>query len=288
MADVEEQQLPAAGDVDFTLKKKKKKSSSKTADAAATPAAEEDELMADLGKKKKKKSKSTTADDAEGAPAAEGEGIDGSAFEFKKKKKKKSKSAATDFDAALEEAGVDADEKAAATPAAAPASGEQLGINDRGERDFSYNELLVKFFQVLRDNNPDLASDRSGVKYKIPPPQMIRDGKKSIFANIKEISDRMHRPTEHVIQFLFAELGTSGSVDGTQRLVIKGRYMQKQLETVLRKYITEYVSCKTCKSINTKLSKENRIYFLECNSCGSRRSVASIKTGYQAIIRRPR
>lgn len=285
MADIEEQQAPAA-ELDFTLKKKKKKSSSSTKTADAAPVEDEaSDLMADLAKKKKKKSKSTE----ETTEAGEGEDVDAAAFDFKKKKKKKkAASAATDFDAALEEAGVNEDDKE--KPAAAPtvASGEQLGVNERGERDFSYNELLVKFFAVLRDNNPDLASDRSGVKYKIPPPNVLRDGKKSIFANIKEISDRMHRPTEHVIQFLFAELGTSGSVDGTARLVIKGRYMQKQIETVLRKYITEYVSCKTCKSISTKLSKENRIYFLECNSCGSRRSVASIKTGYQAIIRRPR
>jgi hypothetical protein len=33
---------------------------------------------------------------------------------------------------------------------------------------------------------------------------------------------------EHCTQFLFAELGTSGSVDGSRRLVIKGRFQQKQ------------------------------------------------------------
>ena len=36
----------------------------------------------------------------------------------------------------------------------------------------------------------------------------------------------MHRQPEHVIQFLFAELGTNGSVDGSARLVIKGRFQQ--------------------------------------------------------------
>lgn len=282
MADTVDQQ-PV--ELDISLKKKKKKSSSsKSADA---PAATDDvnDLMAELAtKKKKKKSK----------PAAEEEGgaddeADPAVFDFKKKKKKKKAvTAADDFDAALEEAGVNGDDADKENVPAKSASGEQIGVNALGERDLTYGELLTTFFKVLRDNNPELASDRSGIKYKIPPPEMVRDGKKSIFANIKEISERMHRPTEHVIQFLFAELGTSGSVDGTQRLVIKGRYMQKQLETVLRKYISEYVSCKTCKSINTKLSKENRLYFMECNSCGSRRSVASIKTGYQAIIRRPR
>jgi translation initiation factor 2 subunit 2 len=47
----------------------------------------------------------------------------------------------------------------------------------------------------------------------------------------------MHRTPEHVIQFLFSELGTSGSVDGAKRLVIKGRFQQKQIENVLRRYI---------------------------------------------------
>lgn len=47
----------------------------------------------------------------------------------------------------------------------------------------------------------------------------------------------LHRQPEHVIQFLFAELGTTGSVDGSQQLIIKGRWQQKQIENVLRRYI---------------------------------------------------
>jgi translation initiation factor 2 subunit 2 len=47
----------------------------------------------------------------------------------------------------------------------------------------------------------------------------------------------MRRQPDHVIQFLFAELGTTGSLDGSQRLIIKGRFQPKQIETVLKKYI---------------------------------------------------
>lgn len=244
-------------------------------------------MMAEFGKKKKKKEKKPEAD----GEGAEGSG-DGSAqeFEFKKKKKKSKAAAATDaFEQALQDAGIDdaAQKEEAAAPVAS--ADKSLGVNADGEAYFSYQELLGRFFEVLRENNPDLAGDRTGVKYKIPPPNMARDGnKKSLFSNVKEIADRMHRPTEHLIQFLFAELGTSGSVDGSNRLVIKGRFQQKQIETVLRRYILEYVTCKTCKSVNTRLTKENRLFFLDCNSCGSRRSVSSIKSGYQAVIRRPR
>lgn len=50
-------------------------------------------------------------------------------------------------------------------------------------------------------------------------------------------NDSLHRQPEHVIQFLFTELGTTGSVDGAQQLIIKGRWQQKQIENVLRRYI---------------------------------------------------
>jgi translation initiation factor 2 subunit 2 len=116
----------------------------------------------------------------------------------------------------------------------------------------SYNLLLSRFFTLLHSQHPDLAS--TGTRsYKIPPPQCLREGnKKTIFANIAEICKRMKRTEEHVTQFLFAELGTSGSVAGERRLVIKGRFQQKQIENVLRRYIVEYVTCKTCRSPDTE------------------------------------
>lgn len=86
----------------------------------------------------------------------------------------------------------------------------------------TYNLLLSRFFTLLSEKNPDHAT--GGTKsYKIPPPQCLREGnKKTIFSNIAEICKRMKRSDEHVTAYLFAELGTSGSVDGSRRLVIKG------------------------------------------------------------------
>lgn len=238
------------------------------------------DMMAEMGKKKKKKEKKQ--DDEEGGGDEDG-AVAG--FEFKKKKKKSKSAAVTSaFEQQLQEAGV---EGGSSTGGEAEQPSRYKNVNADGEPDFTYNELLSRFFTILRENNPDLAGDRTGIKYKIPPPIVGRESnKKTMFANVKEISEKMHRPTEHVIQFLFAELGTSGSVDGSNRLIIKGRFVQKQIETVLRRYMMEYVTCKTCKSLNTKLSKENRLVFMTCNSCGSRRSVSSIKAGYQAVIKR--
>lgn len=101
-------------------------------------------------------------------------------------------------------------------------------------------QLLHRFYASLHASNPSLLTS-AGKRYTIAPPSIHREGnKKSIFANVTDICKRMHRQPEHVIQFLFSEMGTTGSVDGAGRLVIKGRFQQKQVENVLRRYIGVY------------------------------------------------
>ncbi|KZP17037.1 hypothetical protein FIBSPDRAFT_793672 [Athelia psychrophila] len=276
---------------------------------------EDEDMFADMKKKKKKKKEipmdfqtedapgtSTPDNDAAAAPAAS-EDLDFS--DMKKKKKSKSKKIDLEaFEKELQEtAAKDADDDG-------DIDGEHLADIDEAElgedpfaqtdgpvgldadnepwlksdRDYTYPELLHRFYASLHASNPALLTS-SGKRYTIAPPSIHREGnKKSIFANVTDICKRMHRQPEHVIQFLFSEMGTTGSVDGAGRLVIKGRFQQKQVENVLRRYIVEYVTCKTCKSPDTLLTKENRIFFMSCESCGSRRSVNPIKSGFQAQV----
>eukprot|EP01111_Echinosteliopsis_oligospora_P015338 TRINITY_DN603_c0_g1_i2.p1 TRINITY_DN603_c0_g1~~TRINITY_DN603_c0_g1_i2.p1 ORF type:complete len:144 (+),score=28.20 TRINITY_DN603_c0_g1_i2:502-933(+) len=135
----------------------------------------------------------------------------------------------------------------------------------------------------MHSNNPELGSKQK--RYVMNPPQVFKDGtKKSVWANFTEICGVMKRKPDHVLNYVLAELGTNGSVDGSQRLVIKGRFQSKQIENVIKHYIQEYVACRTCRSPDTELKKENRLYFLCCKGCGSSRSVAAIKKGFEAQI----
>jgi len=265
------------------------------------PVAEEGGLDLTL-KKKKKKKKTEDADGADGVDGA-AEGADGVTegtaenggldLSIKKKKKKKAPKEGTEDEFAQKLAALDLDKDDEGAPTTTADTNEQSGDMDKGTGIWAHNEetlipyenLLNRFFSQLAQKNPDHASTGSR-SYKIPPPQCLREGnKKTIFANIQEICKRMKRTEEHVTAYLFAELGTNGSVDGSRRLVIKGRFQQKQIENVLRKYIIEYVTCKTCRSPDTELNKgENRLYFITCNSCGSRRSVTAIKTGFSAQV----
>ncbi|KAK6321829.1 eukaryotic translation initiation factor 2 subunit 2 [Coregonus clupeaformis] len=151
------------------------------------------------------------------------------------------------------------------------------------ERDYTYDELLNRVFNIMREKNPDMVAGEKR-KFVMKPPQVVRVGtKKSSFVNFTDICKLLHRQPKHLLAFLLAELGTSGSIDGTNQLIIKGRFQQKQIENVLRRYIKEYVTCHTCRSPDTILQKDTRLYFLQCETCHSRCSVASIKAGFQAV-----
>lgn len=249
-------------------------------------AVDDEELNLDFGKKKKKKSsKSKDAGAAEGGEAgADGAAPAGGADEAedelsldltlgKKKKKKKAKARAEDEFGGMEtEEGGESGERAAG------------GLPWEGsDRDYTYEELLDRVFGILKAHNPELTGERRRTTLK--PPQVAREGtKKTVFTNFMELCKSMNRNHEHVLQFLLSELGTSGSLDGTQRLIVKGRFLPKAFETVLRRYINDYVLCASCKSVDTLLDRDSstRIMFLRCQQCSASRTVAAIKTGYQA------
>lgn len=280
---------------DPSLRKKKKKKKAvifedeiendedvgKSADEEEVKAEDDDiSIFADMKKKKKKKKEAADKEKTEEEAAEPSEFGD-----LPAKRKKKKKTDMLEFEKQLKE-GDEVENKqdddifvGEGEQDVKETKVEEAWLNS--DRDYTYQELLGRVFQILRQNNPELAGEKK--RYTIVPPSVHREGnKKTIFANVADICKRMHRQPEHVIQFLFTELGTSGSIDGSQRLVIKGRFQQKQIENVLRRYIVEYVTCKTCKSPDTILTKENRIFFQQCESCGSTRSVSAIKSGFKA------
>jgi len=157
-------------------------------------------------------------------------------------------------------------------------------ISIPADREYKYEELLDRMYSLLHANNPELAGDRK--RFLIKPPQVVREGsKRVVLTNFGEICKTLNRSMDHVYSFMLAEMGTTGSIDASSRMVIKGRFQPKAIEQIIRRYVGEYVSCASCKSPATALQKQNRLYFMQCNNCGARRSVAPIKTGFVAISR---
>lgn len=252
-------------DVESAMKKKKKKKK-------AFNLEELDGVLPDPGSGKTKEDSVIEAADGADENAVEDSFDLDMDFSKTKKKKKKKK----DLDELVAE---DDKEKIEDKENVEDESHTWLG----SDRDYTYDELLTRVFDIMRDKNPDMVAGKKQ-KFVMRPPQVVRIGtKKTSFANFTEICKTLHRQPKHLLDFLLAELGTSGSVDGNSQLIIKGRFQQKQIENVLRRYIKEYVTCHTCRSPDTILQKDTRLFFLQCETCGSRCSVASIKSGFQAV-----
>jgi len=201
-----------------------------------------------------------------------------------KKKKKKSKKSDKDKESKDESNTIVGSSSEPTTPTTG------FGISDDTQVDtpsYTYELLLQRIFNHLIEGNPDFQNRQ---RTTMKPPSLMRVGtKKTLWSNFQEICSTMRRSPEHVFQFMMAELGTEGSIDGNKRLVIRGKFVPKYIESLLRKYAQEYVTCTMCRSFEkTNLTKDSvsRLYFLHCEACGSSRSVAPIRAGYHAQIGR--
>jgi len=149
-----------------------------------------------------------------------------------------------------------------------------------------YRELLFRIFRLLKIYQSD---SNINEKIIISPPKIKKEGpKKTIFINFNETCKKMNRNKDHLVSYLTGELGTSASIQDCGGLVLKGRYLSKGIENILRKYIKEYVLCKTCKSAKTELQKDSfsKLLFIYCFRCFASRSVNGISKAYFAKLKR--
>ena len=145
--------------------------------------------MLDLSKKKKKKKKkTTTSKKSEGGSGGATEGVPVDASEQQR------------LLAELDEA-------------------QEVGDPNDRKADYTYEELLERVVDLLQANNPDLVEKK---RTRIKPPQMQTiSSRKCMWVNFQEICTMMQRDPQHVYQFFMTELGTEGSIDGNQRLIIR-------------------------------------------------------------------
>lgn len=159
------------------------------------------------------------------------------------------------------------------------------GDDNNGEYTYSY--LLSRAFDMIHDNNPELAGVRRS-RVSVTVPIVARRTRKTLWTNFQQSCKNFNRHPNHVRDFFLAELGTTGNLDGDGALVINGRFNAKHLESLQMKYINHYILCRNCKATNTELKKENRMYFVVCRTCGSTRSVQAVSKGFVANVQKRR
>jgi translation initiation factor 2 subunit 2 len=170
-------------------------------------------------------------------------------------------------------------------PAPAEAGGaDALALAAETDADLSYDDMLSRLYAVQQRETGSVGGVRAKVRLRLP--EVARLGtKRAVWTNASDTCASLRRDLDHVQAFFLNELGTSGSVDGTRRLVFMGRFSRANMELVLRKYIAEYVSCSMCRSLDTAIERDasTRLQFMRCGDCGAQRTVAPIKAGFHAV-----
>nr|DAD35678.1 TPA_asm: hypothetical protein HUJ06_006318 [Nelumbo nucifera] len=73
------------------------------------------------------------------------------------------------------------------------------------DRDYEYEELLGRVFNILRENNPELAGDRRRTVMR--PPQVLREGtKKTVFVNFMDLCKTYDPVFSTLLYFLDSDL----------------------------------------------------------------------------------
>ncbi|ORY17211.1 domain found in IF2B/IF5-domain-containing protein [Clohesyomyces aquaticus] len=144
--------------------------------------------------------------------------------------------------------------------------------------------LLLSRLYLQRDYYPSLntygTQDARNISLHVTTERKI-----TTIGNWTEFCKSIQREKTHILKHILAELGTNWkpNIEESGALIIKGRFQQKQIHNVLRRYEKIYVQCKKCDSRNTTLGTTDRPQqprFLVCHVCKSEYETPRIRTGF--------
>jgi translation initiation factor 2 subunit 2 len=145
----------------------------------------------------------------------------------------------------------------------------QSEVSDSSENTFE--EML----DVLLNK---IEKKQQNVNIVLPNPILIKSGNNMIWKNIKDYLKIVKRHPDHFINFLNYELSclinwiSESKSDGC---IIHLKVKNNTIVDLMKKYIREYVICKSCQSSNTKIDKDKvlRKHIFTCNDCNNNYSV---------------
>jgi len=111
-------------------------------------------------------------------------------------------------------------------------------------------------------------------KIMLPDPVLIKSGHKTIWKNPDDFLKLFNRKCIDLSNYINSETSnkvywiTDSSKDGC---IFDNKTKKDYIFELMKKYVTERILCKSCKSIDTEINKiqELRKYNLKCNNCNN-------------------
>ncbi len=135
--------------------------------------------------------------------------------------------------------------------------------------DEEYVSMLDRAFSKM----PHISEEKSD--FKIPSPDVLIEGNKTIIRNILAISDKARRKPEEISKYISRELGVPASVE-EQRLMISGRFDSADIAKRINRFFEVYVICRECHKPDSHTESAGRgMFYFICEACGAKYGVKS-------------
>lgn len=133
----------------------------------------------------------------------------------------------------------------------------------------NYEKLLEKAEKELPEKT------ESYERFKVDNIRGHIEGNKTILVNLRQIAKQLNRKPEHLLKYLLRELASPGKIIGG-RVVLGTKVSASMINKKIKKYISEFVICSECGKPDTELIEIERISYLKCLVCGSKKPVKSM------------
>ncbi|MHA1230886.1 MAG: translation initiation factor IF-2 subunit beta [Candidatus Helarchaeota archaeon] len=111
-------------------------------------------------------------------------------------------------------------------------------------------------------------------RFTIKKVDLFSEGNRTIIQNFKEIAELLNRDPSHLLKYLNRELATRGNIQGG-RAIFVGKFNEFLLNSLIKRYADKYVLCPVCHRPDTRLIKEDKFLFIQCDACGAKESLKS-------------
>jgi translation initiation factor 2 subunit 2 len=141
-------------------------------------------------------------------------------------------------------------------------------VNNIENGDYTLDYLLDRAFGSFNVDKEQFA---------LVIPALVKKDRKAYITNFQDVCNSMKRDPENIRLFLGKELNMDTSVKENGSLKIDGTSKNLTIDVIakfMKDYVLNYVQCKSCKSYKTTTQKVDRVMFLVCDTCKSKKSIA--------------
>ncbi len=130
----------------------------------------------------------------------------------------------------------------------------------------NYDELLGDLYANLPKKDTG-----NGERFECPIVEVLNQGNKTIVKNFEAACAKLRRNSQQVAKYLFKELAVPGELQQGGRLLLHGKFRDRQVNEKINDYCKTRVLCSQCGKPDTRIEStdDRHVKVLKCEACGA-------------------